>query len=328
MKAISYEEYGPPLKVLSFEEKPKPSIGDDELLIAVEAASVNPADWHVVRGDPFIARLAFGLRAPKKKIPGADIAGVVEETGANVTDYKKGDAIYGDVFDSGLGAFAHYVSTTEKHVQPKPANLSFIEAAAVPLAATTALQGLRDHGEIKPDDTVLIIGASGGVGTFAVQLAKEFGAEVTGVCSTQNLELVTSLGADHAIDYTQENFTDHTDRYDLVFHLGGIHTLADYRKVLKPKGRLVLAGGESKGHIIGPVGRIIKAAFLSPFVSQKLTSFTAKHKNKDLAYLTELIEAGKLKPIVSKTYALQDTPEAIAAVEEGHIVGKVAIAIS
>jgi len=327
MQAVTYREYGDPLEVLKNSEIDKPTIDAKSVIIEVHAASVNPADWHIVRGDPYIARVVFGLRKPKNIVPGADVAGTIVAIGNEITEYEVGDEVHGEIFDSGLGAFAEYVCTTEEFIQPKPVNLTFEEAACVPLAATTALQGLRDHGKVKEGDKVLIIGASGGVGTFAIQLAKEFGAEVTGVCSTKNLELVRSLGADYVIDYTEEDFTENTDQYDVALQLGGMLPVKDYLKVLKPKGTLILAGGDSNGHIIGPVGRISKAMILAPFVSQNIKNYTAKHKNEDLKFLTELIEQGKIKPVVTKTYGLEETPQAISDVERGHTQGKVVIQI-
>jgi NADPH:quinone reductase-like Zn-dependent oxidoreductase len=252
----------------------------------------------------------------------------VEAVGKNVTTLQPGDDVFGSPFMHGFGAFAESVSVSEDFLAPKPANLSFEQAAAVPLAASTALQGLRDHGGIEPGHKVLIIGASGGVGTFAVQIAKKsFGAEVTGVCSTRNVELVRSLGADHVIDYTQEDFTRSGQNYDLIFQLAGNRSPSECRRALTPEGTLVQISGDSDGHWIGPVDRIIKALLLSPFVSQKMASFTVTPNKEDLRFLKQLIEAGKLTPVIDRTYPLSETPEAIRYLENGRARGKVVITV-
>ncbi len=298
---------------------------EDEVLLKVHTASVNPADWHLLRGEPYISRLQLGLRKPKDKVLGCDVAGLVEDVGENVKLLQPGDEVFGSPFMHGFGAFAEYVCVSEDLLAHKPANLSFEQAAAVPLAASTALQGLRDHGRIESGQKVLIIGASGGVGTFAVQIARSFDAEVTGVCSTRNVDMVRSLGADHVIDYTRENFIQGGQKYDLIFQLAGTRSPSECRRVLAPKGTLVQISGDSYGHWIGPVDRIIHALVLSPFVSQKMASFTVKPNKEDLQFLKQLIEAGKLTPVIDRTYSLGETPEAIRYLENGHARGKVVI---
>ena len=322
MQAITYHQYGPP-DVLELETVELPALGDDEVLVRVRAASVNPRDWHYLRGLPYIMR-PIGLRIPKDGGLGSDMAGQVEAVGRAVTGFRPGDEVYAFVL---AGGFAEYARVPENVLGPKPANLSFEEAAAVPLAALTALQGLRDHGRVQPGQRVLIVGASGGVGTFAVQLAKLFGAEVTGVCSTRNLELVRSLGADHVIDYTREDFAGNGRRYDLVFQLAGTRSPAAIRRALTPRGRLILSSGESSGRWVGPMGRIVKAAALSPFVPQTLAPFEAKQSRDDLQVLKDLIEAGRLTPVIDRTYPLRETPEALRYLEKGHARGKVVITV-
>ena len=324
MKAMVNMKYGPP-DVLELTEVERPTPKDDEVLLQVHAASVNPADWHLLRGDPYIARLQLGLRKPKETVLGCDVAGRVEAVGKNVTTLQPGEEVFGSPFMHGFGAFAERVSVSEDLLAPKPTNLSFEQVAAVPLAASTALQGLRDHGGIEPGHKVLIVGASGGVGTFAVQIAKSFDAEVTGVCSTRNVGLVRSLGADRVIDYTREDFARSGQKYDLVFQLAGTRSPSECRRALTSKGTLVQISGESDGRWIGPMDRIIKALVLSPFVSQKMASFTVKPNKEDLRFLTELIESGKLTPVIDRTYSLSETPEAIRYLESGHARGKVVI---
>jgi NADPH:quinone reductase-like Zn-dependent oxidoreductase len=327
IKAIVCHQYGSP-DVLELTEVEKPTPKDDEVLLKVHAASVNPADWHLLRGKPYIARLQLGLLKPKDRVLGYDVAGQVEAVGKNVTMLQPGDEVFGSPFMHGFGAFAECVCVPEDLLAPKPATLSFEQAAAVPLAASTALQGLRDHGGIDPGHKVLIIGASGGVGTFAVQIAKSFGAEVSGVCSTRNVEMVRSLGADNVIDYAQEeDFTQSGQKYDLIFQLAGTRSPSECRRALTSKGTLVLSSGESEGRWIGPVDRIIKALVLSPFVSQKMASFTVKPNKEDLQFLKQLIEAGTLTPVIDRTYALSEVPEAIRYLEEGHAQGKVVITV-
>ena len=320
MKAIVHYTYGSP-DGLELKEIDKPLVGDAEVLIRVRAASVNPADWRVMRGTPFVLRLAgYGVRKPKNPVIGSDAAGVVEAVGKNVTRLRPGDAVFG----ASRGAFAEYARASEDHLVPKPENLTFEQAAAVPLAAVTALQGLSDIGKLQAGQSVLVIGASGGVGTFAVQIAKALGAEVTGVCSTRNTELVRSIGADHVIDYTGEDFTMGQRRYDLIFQLAGTSSPSECRRALTPKGTLVLSSGE------GPdsgVGRMITAMVTSPFVSQRLVAWVSSMKNADLLTLKELIEAGKVKPVIDRTYTLGDTPQAMRYIEAGHTRGKVVITV-
>jgi NADPH:quinone reductase-like Zn-dependent oxidoreductase len=326
MKAIVYHKYGSP-DVLELAEVAKPTPKDDEVLLKVHAASVNPADWHILRGTPYIARMQFGLRKPKDRVLGCDMAGHIEAVGNNVTMLQPGDEVFGSPFMHGFGAFAEWVCVSEDLLTSKPTTLSFEQAAAVPLAASTALQGLRDHGRIEPGHKVLIIGASGGVGTFAVQIAKSFDAEVSGVCSTRNVEMVRALGADHVIEYTVENFTRSGQKYDLIFQLAGTLSPSECRRALTSNGTLLISSGESEGRWIGPVDRVIKALVLSPFVSQKMASFTVKPNREDLQLLKQFIEAGKLTPVIDRTYPLAEVPDAIGYLEEGHARGKVVITV-
>ena len=323
MKAITYQRYGAP-EVLEFQEVDEPVVHDDDVLVRVRAASANPRDWHFMRGLPAFMRLQFGLRQPKNSGLGSDVAGQVEAVGRNVTRFRPGDEVYADVVQ---GGFAEYTSVPEAFLALKPANLTFEQAAAVPLAALTALQGLRDRGRVRPGQQVLVVGAAGGVGSFAVQLAKWLGAEVTGVCSTRNLDLVRSLGADHVIDYTREDFTRGGRRYDLILQLAGTGSPADCRRALTPSGTLLLSSGESAGRWIGPGDRMIKAAVLSPFVGQRLGAFLAKQSREDLQAVRELIEQGKLSPVIDRTYPLRETPEAIRHLEQGHARGKIVITV-
>jgi NADPH:quinone reductase-like Zn-dependent oxidoreductase len=327
MKAIVHSRYGPPRDVLTLEDVAEPTPGEGEVLVRLRAASVNPADWHIARGDPYIARLSFGLRGPKARVPGCDLAGKVEAVGHGVTSLRPGDEVFGSSFMRGFGAFAELTSVPADVLAVKPPSLSFDQAAAVPVAGLTALQGLRDHGRVEAGHRVLIVGASGGVGTFAVQIAKSIGAEVTGVCSTRNLELVRSLGADHIVDYTREDFTESGQRWDFAFQLAGTLSPSRFRSVLTPKGTLVVSTGESSGRIIGPVTRSIQAAAVSPFVSQRLSSFTVSANTKDLDRLRELIDAGEISPLIDRRYPLADVPEAIAYLEQGHARGKVVIGV-
>jgi NADPH:quinone reductase-like Zn-dependent oxidoreductase len=327
MRAIVQNRYGSPGDVLGLQDIDTPVVKDDEVLIRVHATSVNPADWHFMRGEPYIMRPQAGLRQPKVTVLGCDVAGQVEAVSENVTAFQPGDGVFGSTFSRGFGTFAEYVCVSQDLLAVKPANLSFEQAAAVPLAALTALQGLRDHGRIEPGHKVLIVGASGGVGTFAVQIAKHFGAEVTGVCSTRNGDMVRSIGGDHVIDYTHEDFTQSGRRYDLMFQLAGTSSPSACRRALTAKGTLVVSSGESDGRVIGPVDRVIKALLLSPFVSQKLGSFTVEPNKEDLQFLKELIEAGNLTPIIDRTYSLTEIPEAVRYLEEGHARGKVVITV-
>jgi NADPH:quinone reductase-like Zn-dependent oxidoreductase len=325
LKAIVQERYGAPQDVLALREVDRPSAEANQVLVRVRAASVNPADWHFVRGEPAIARLQWGFRTPKDTIPGCDLAGLVEAVGEGVTSLAPGDEVFGSAFMRGFGAFGELASVPGDVLAAKPANLSFGDAAAVPVAGLTALQGLRHHGQVRAGHKVLIVGASGGVGTFAVQIAKSLGAEVTGVCSTRNVDLVRSLGADHVIDYTKEDFTRGGPRYDLIFQLAGTAAPSACRRALTPKGRLLLSSGESKGRVIGPLGRVIKARALAPFVSQTMMSFTVSPGRSDLDAVRQLLEAGDVSPVIDRSYALAEVPEAIAYLEQGHARGKVIV---
>ena len=323
MKAATYRCYGPP-DVVRLEDIEKPSPKDNEVLVKVHAASVNPLDWHFMRGKPYIMRMMAGFGTPKDSRMGVDYAGTVEAVGRNVKRFKPGE----EVFGGRDGAFAEYVVAREdRAIVLKPANITFEQAAAVPVAAITALQALRDEGKIQPGQKVLINGASGGVGTFAVQIAKSMGAEVTGVCSTRNVAMVQSLGADHVIDYTKEDFTKGAQLYDLILDNVGNHALLDIRRVLTPKGTLVLIGGG--GPDAGPWLEVfsgpIKAKLLSPFVSQKLVFFMAELNPRDLTILGDLMQAGKMTPVIDRRYKLSETAEAIRYLEAGHARGKVVI---
>ena len=324
MKAIVYHKYGSP-DVLELEEVQKPTPRDDEVLVRVHAASVNPLDWHLMRGEPFLARLEAGLLKPKNKILGADIAGRVEAVGRNVKQFQPGDEVFGEIFENGLGGFAEYVSVPESALALKPANISFEAAAAVPVAALTALQGLRDKGQIQSEQKVLINGASGGVGTFAVQIAKSFGAEVTGVCSTRNLDMVRSIGADQVIDYTQEDFTKNGQRYDLIFDAVGNRSVFDYKRALSPDGNCVIIGFSS-------LALLFQHMFLGSLASRKggkrigLMGTVQRNKN-DMVFIKELLEAGKVVPVIDRRYPLSEVAEAIRYLEEGHAQGKVVITL-
>ncbi|MCX6134303.1 MAG: NAD(P)-dependent alcohol dehydrogenase [Ignavibacteriales bacterium] len=324
MKAIVYHNYGSP-DVLKCEEVEKPTPGDNEVLIQVRAASVNPLDWHFVRGIPYFLRIMAGVRKPKSTRLGVDLAGKVEAVGRNVTRFKPGD----EVFGTGHGAFAEYACSTENKLALKPARLTFEQAAAVPVAAITALQGLRDKGQIQPGQRVLINGAAGGVGTFAVQIAKSLGVHVTGVCSTRNVDLVKSVGADHVIDYTKEDFAQKGERYDLILDNVGNRSFDDCRRVMVAKGILVSNGGgslkENEGSWLGPITGSIAALALSPFMSQKMVTILASITNTDLTALRELMDAGKVTPVIDRSYRLIEVPDAIRHVEEGHARGKVVI---
>lgn len=324
MKAVIYTEYGSP-DVLHLKEVPQPSPADDEVLVKVHASSVNAADWRMMRADPFLVRLYAGLFKPTKfHTLGADIAGRVEAVGKNVRQFQPGDEVYGDVFASGFGGFAEYKCARENELVLKPTNLSFEEAAAVPLAALTALHGLRDMGQIQPGQKVLINGASGGVGTYAVQLAKYFGAEVTAVCSTAKIDLARSLGADHVIDYTREDFTRSGRQYDLILAVNGNRSIFDYKRALSLRGIYVMTGGNT--------AQLFQALLLGPWISmfgkQQMGALTSTPNQKDLLFMKELLEAGKVKPVIDRRYPLSEVPEAIRYVEAGHAVGKVVIMVA
>jgi NADPH:quinone reductase-like Zn-dependent oxidoreductase len=323
MQAIVYEEYGSP-DVLELKDIEKPTPKDDEVLIKVYAASVNAADLHRLRADPFLIRLSSGLLKPKNTILGCDIAGRVEEVGINEKQFKPGDEVFGVLSGCGLGGFAEYVCTREDTLVLKPANMSFEEAAAVPMAAVTALQGLRDKGKIQPGQKVLINGASGGVGTFAVQIAKSFGAEVTAVCSTGKMEMVRSMGADHVIDYTQEDFTQNGHRYDLILAANGYHSISDYERALNPKGIYVMSGGSMDQM----TQAILQGPWLSMKGEKKLGNLQVKPNQKDLAFLRELLDAGKVVSVIDRCYPLSEVSEALRYLEEGHAKGKVVITVA
>jgi NADPH:quinone reductase-like Zn-dependent oxidoreductase len=323
MKAIVQERFGPP-GVLRLADIDQPEVGADDVLIRVHAAAINPADWHILRGDPYVARLmGVGLTKPKTPVAGSDAAGVVETVGANVRGLRPGDEVLGFF----RGAFAEYACGADDKVVPKPASLTFEQAAAIPIAATTALRGIRDVGQVKAGQRVLVNGAGGGVGSFAVQIAAALGAEVTGVCSTRNVELVRSIGAAHVIDYTMEDFTAGPTRYDVILDNVSNLPLAQLRKALTPTGALVLNGGGSPGHVFGPIATIFKAVAVNLFVSQRLRPLPSKESREELLAVTELIEGGKLRPIVDRTYSLADAAEGLSYVEQGHARGKVAVTV-
>jgi len=319
MKAAVYSRYGPPDVVVQINEVEKPRPKDNEVLIKIRAASANPLDWRLIRGAPFFIRMLVGLGKPKIKRPGRDVAGQVEAVGRNVTQFKPGD----DVFGTCRGAFAEYACASESELVPKPEKVTFEQAASVPVAGLTALQGLRDKGHIQPGQKVLINGAAGGVGTFAVQIAKSFGAEVTGVCSTRNVEMVRSIGADRVIDYTQRDFTKMEARYDLLFECVGNCSLSACRRVLNPNGICVIAGAPKE---LWPfLIRALVAPVLSRCVNQKFVIFMAKVRKEDLTVLGELMAAGKVTPVIDRRYRLNEVPESIRYLEEGHARGKVVI---
>src|SRR5947209_304395 len=324
MKAMVYHTYGSP-DVLKLEEVQKPVPQDDEVLVQVHATSVNAGDWHLLRAKPFLMRfMGFGLLKPKHTILGSDIAGRVEVVGRNVTQFQSGDEVFGNTAKSGFGGFAEYVAVPENALVLKPTNISFEEAAAVPQAALTALQGLRDKGHIQKGQKVLINGAGGGVGTFAVQIAKSFGAEVTAVCSTRNVDIVRSIGADHVIDYTQEDFTRNGQRYDFIFAVNGYHSIFDYKRALSPKGVYVMTGGSN--------AQLFQAMLLGPLVSrtgrQKMGNSAHKPNKKDLIFMKELLAASKVKPVIDRRFPLRDVADAIRYLEAGHAKGKVVITVA
>lgn len=328
MKAIVQDRYGSP-DVLRLAEAPMPATGENDVLVRVHAASVNARDWHVMRGEPRVARLmdptTFGRGAPKVKIRGTDFAGRVEAVGSKVQRFRPGDEVFGEV----NGAFAEYVRASDGVIEHKPANLTFEQAAALPLAANTALMGLRDAARVRPGHRVLVNGASGGVGTFAVQLGKSLGAEVTGVCSGRNVELVQSLGADHVIDYTKTDFATSGRSYQVIFDLVGNRSLTELRRALTPEGTIVLSGGgvSGEGRLIGPVGLMIKGQLLSRFARHRIQLLTAVPSQENLAELRRLAESGRLRPVIDRTYPLGEVPEAIRYVEVEHARAKVIITV-
>jgi NADPH:quinone reductase-like Zn-dependent oxidoreductase len=323
MKAIVQDAYGP-ADVLELRDIDKPEVADNEVLVRVHAAGVDRGVLHLMTGTPYLIRFAgFGLRAPKNPVRGREVSGRVEAIGKGVTRFRPGD----DVMGVSEGSFAELASAREDKLARKPANLTFEQAAAVPISAPTALQALREQGRIQPGQRVLIIGASGGVGTFAVQLAKAFGAEVTGVCSTAKIDLVRSIGADHVIDYTRADIAEGGQRYDLILDVGGNRGLSHLRRALTPEGTLVIVGGEGGGRLTGGIDRQVRAMVLSRFVRQRLRVFVAKERYEDLEFLTELIEAGKVTPVIDRTYPLSEAPDAIRLVEQGRVRGKVVITV-
>jgi NADPH:quinone reductase-like Zn-dependent oxidoreductase len=332
MRAMTQAKYGS-ADVLALDDIDKPDVGDEEVLIRVRAAGVGPDVWHLMTGRPYFVRLmGIGLRKPKARVVGRDVAGIVEAVGRHVTEFKQGD----EVFGSCRGAFAEYACAGagseggvggDGVLAPKPANLTFEQAAGVPTSAQSALQALRDAGGIRAGQSVLIIGASGGVGTFAVQLAKAFEAHVAGVCSTAKLDLVRSVGADHVIDYTRQDFVDEAHRYDLILDTAGRRPLSHLRRALAPRGTLVIVGGEGGGRLTGGFERQLRAVLLSPFVRQQLRSLTAVERRKDLLFLKDLIEARQLTPVIDRTYPLNEAQSALADADEGHGRGKKIITV-
>ena len=326
MKAIVQNQYGTS-EVLELRDIAKPEIGDSEVLVRVRAAGVNPGDWAIMGGLPYIARPVYGLGKPKNRVRGTDVAGQVEAIGGAVTRFRPGDEVFGSSKHLG-GAFAEYAAVSEDALAPKPTNLTFEQAAAVPMAGYVALQALRDHGKVKAGQKVLVNGASGGIGTFAVQIAKSLGAEVTGVTSTRNVDLVRSIGADHVIDYTKEDFTRTGQRYDFILDNVANHSLSDLRRALAPRGMLVPNGGGFDHRWVASGGRLISAKVSFAFVSQALATFIVSPNQENLVVLTELIETGKVTPIIDRTYPLGEARRAIDHVGEGHARGKVIVAVS
>jgi NADPH:quinone reductase-like Zn-dependent oxidoreductase len=319
MKAIVYDRYGSP----ELREMEQPDVADGRVLIRVHASSVNPADWYAMTGRPYIARPAVGLRKPKRNVLGTDFAGRVQAVGSSVMQFRPGD----EVFGAGTGAYAEYVSVAADGLVPKPTNLTFEQAAAVPVAALTALQALRDKGQIRPGHQILINGASGGVGTFAVQIAKAFGAEVTGVCSTSNLDMVRSIGADHVVDYTREDFTTGRRRYDLMIDIAGSRSFSECRRVLAPEATLVIVGGPKTNRLLGPLSHVLKTRLASVGRSQKVVFFISQNKKDDMVALHDLLEAGKVTPVIDRRYELSEVPDAFRYLGEGHARAKVVITV-
>lgn len=322
MKAALYHRFGSPEDVVEIEDVEKPVPAEDEVLVRIRAAAVNPVDSHFLRG-VYLLRPIFGMRGPRHPRLGVDLAGEVESVGRNVMSFKPGDQVYGVA----RGAFAEYACPKEKQLGPKPENVSFEEAAAIPVAAITALQGLRDKCRVEAGQKVLINGAAGGVGSFAVQIAKTLGAHVTGVCSSKSVSAVRSIGADHVIDYTRENFTRGSERYDVLFDCVGNHSLSDCRRVVRPNGIITLIGARPGGRVIGPLPHLISVVARSRFVSQKVIFFIARITPQDLTVMKELIESGKVTPLIDRSYPLQKAAEALRYMKEGHTRGKVIIQI-
>jgi NADPH:quinone reductase-like Zn-dependent oxidoreductase len=327
MKAIVQDGYGPP-ESLELREIEKPRVEDDDVLVRVRAASVNPFDWHVIRGEPYLVKVMGGFRAPNGQIPGIDVAGEVEEVGTNVSALRPGDAVFGRAD----GSLAEYVCSSEDKLAPKPAELSWEQAAAIPVAGSTAMQALRNHGGLQPGQSVLVNGAAGGVGTFAVQIAKELGANVTGVCSTSNLELVSGIGADRVVDYTAEDFTRNGRRYDLVLNICGSRSIADLRRALASEGALVLVGSgtgrnEKGDGLLGPAATMLRGRVVSLFTRERIRMFMTQGSKEDLVFLNELVVAGKLTPVIDRSYPLAEAAEAIRYLETGHARGKVIVTV-
>jgi 2-desacetyl-2-hydroxyethyl bacteriochlorophyllide A dehydrogenase len=322
MRAIVSPKYGPP-EVLEFREIEKPAPKDDEVLVQVHAVSINQYDWHLLTADIFLVRLNMGFWKPKHPIPGADIAGRVEAVGPNVTQFRRGDEVFGDISARGAGGMAEYVSVPEKWLALKPTTMTFEQAAAVPMAGLTALQGLRDVAKIQAGHKVVIQGAAGGVGTYAVQIAKAYGAEVTAVCSTRNKEQARSLGADHVIDYTREDFTNNGKQYDIIFAANGYHSLSDYKRALAPHGTYVMAGGQPRQMFAA----LLLGSLMSERNGRNMKVLSAKPSQKDLNFIKELIESGKIRSVIDKCYPLQEAPEALRYLGTGHARGKVIITI-
>lgn len=322
MKAIVYNSYGSP-DVLELKELEKPKPSEDQVLVKIHAASLNFGNLVLLKGEPFLARFAFGLLKPKYSIPGGDIAGIVEEVGKNIKQFQPGDEVFVDLSINGWGGYAEFVTVPENSLALKPTNISFEEAAATPMAGVTALQGLRTKGNLESGQMVLINGASGGVGTFAVQIAKSFGAEVTGVCSTRNIEILESIGADHIIDYTKEDFTKKPERYDLILGVNGSHPISAYKHVLKPNGHFIHVGG-SKSQMFQS---LLLGPFLSRSGSKKIGNLLQRANQQDLYILKDLLETGKVKPVIDRLYTLSEIREAFRYFEEGHARGKVVITI-
>lgn len=322
MKAIAQDRYGS-ADVLALQEVDRPVVGDDQVLVRVRAAAVNALDWHFMRGAPYMVRPMLGWRRPKVRVRGVDVAGRVEAVGKDVRAFQPGD----DVFGWCNGAFAEFACASEDHFVLKPSDLTFEQAAAVPLAAMTALQGIRDSGRVQAGHRVLIVGASGGVGTFAVQIAKSLGAEVTGVCSTRNAELVRSIGADHVVDYTRDDVTRSSERFDVIFELAGTATPGAYRRLLTPTGTLVMSSGDG-GRWLGPLGRMLKAKIANPFVSQSMSFLSAVENHADLVVLKTMLESGAIRPVIDRTYSLSQATDAIRHVDAGHTQGKTVITVA
>lgn len=322
MKAITYTQYGP-ADVLQLSDVAKPEPKDDQVQIRVCAASLNPLDWHYLRGTPYFLRLESGIGKPKNGRLGVDASGVVATVGKSVTRFKPGDEVFGTC----KGACAEYACASERKLVHKPGNVTFEQAAAVPIAALTALQGLRDKGQIRTGQKVLINGASGGVGTFAVQIARTLGAEVTGVCSSRNVEMVRSIGADHVVDYTMENFTQSGQQYDLILDCAGSHSLADTRRALTADGTLVMVGGPVKGNWVGPMLDVLGVVVLARFTRHKLRPFIANINSDDLVVLQQKLEDGSVTPVIDRSYPLHEVPEAVRYLGEGHARGKIVVTL-